>query len=49
MFGFRELLMFIPEQEGSGTALFRVLSKLQNRESNEIFENIILGYRPEPT
>lgn len=29
-------------------ALFRVLSKLENRESNRIFRNNVMRLRPEP-
>ena len=49
MFGFRKLLTFTPMQEGSGMALFRALSSRRNRESNQILERNILGYRLEPT
>ena len=48
MFGFRKLLTFTPRQEGSGMALFRVLSKLENGESNQIFGNNVMRLRPEP-
>lgn len=49
MFGFRRYLISTLEQEGFGVALFRVLSKLKNWASNQILENIVLGYRLEPT
>ncbi len=49
MFGFRRLSISTPRQDVFVVAVLRVLSKLKNWASNQILENIVLGYRPEPT